>query len=75
MLKRELLTHFHLNQLEVASPLDQFEIRDLISIDAPLLSNLHLSITNITLYLIISLFLIVSLIVCSDNFNKLVSNN
>ncbi len=38
----------------VLSPLDQFEIRDLISIDAPVIDNLHLSITNIALYLIMA---------------------
>ena len=36
---------------EISSPLDQFEIRNLISLDAPLLANLHLSLTNIGLYL------------------------
>ncbi|KAH9806714.1 ATP synthase F0 subunit 6 [Melampsora americana] len=35
----------------VLSPLDQFEIRDLFSINANLLGNIHLSLTNIGLYL------------------------
>ena len=42
----------------VLSPLDQFEVRDLFSINANLLGNLHLSLTNIGLYLSISIFLI-----------------
>ena len=33
----------------VTSPLDQFEIRDLISIVMPILGNINLSITNMTL--------------------------
>ena len=37
----------------ILSPLDQFEIRNLISLDAPILGNLHLSITSIGLYLTI----------------------
>ena len=46
----------HLNF--VLSPLDQFEVRDLFSLNANLLGNLHLSLTNIGLYLTISIFLI-----------------
>lgn len=63
------------NLYTIASPLDQFEIRDLISLDVQVLSNLHLSITNITLYLTISLILVLNLILLSDNFNRVVSNN
>ena len=43
---------FTLNR-EIISPLNQFEIRDLLSLDAPMLGNLHLSITNIGLYFVI----------------------
>ena len=60
---------------EIISPLDQFEIRDLLSIDAPILGNLHISITNIGLYLIIGVFFILTLNILSTNYNKLVSNN
>ena len=59
---------------EIASPLDQFEIRNLISLDAPILANLHLSLTNIGLYLTISAFIILSLSVLGNNYNKVVSN-
>ena len=38
------------------SPLDQFEIRNLLSLDAPILGNLHISLTNIGLYLTKVLF-------------------
>jgi F-type H+-transporting ATPase subunit a len=37
--------------LFINSPLDQFEIRDLISLDGPLLFNLKFSLTNIGLYI------------------------
>ena len=60
---------------EIISPLDQFEIRDLLSIDAPLLGNLHISITNIGLYLMIGVFFILILNLLSTNYNRLVSNN
>jgi F-type H+-transporting ATPase subunit a len=59
---------------EIISPLDQFEIRDLISLDAPILGNLHLSITNIGLYLTISAFIILTLSIVSNNYDKVVSN-
>lgn len=58
----------------ITSPLDQFEIRDLLSIDAPVLGNLHISITNIGLYLTIGAFIILSLNVLATNYNKVVSN-
>ena len=58
----------------IASPLDQFEIRDLVSLDAPILGNLHLALTNISLYLIIGTFIIFILSLLSTNYHKLVSN-
>jgi F-type H+-transporting ATPase subunit a len=57
------------------SPLDQFEIRNLISLDAPIIGNLHLSITNIGLYLTIGTFLVLTLNILATNYNKVVSNS
>ena len=59
----------------IRSPLDQFELRDLISLDAPILGNLHISISNIGLYLVIAAFLGFSMSILATNFNRLVSNN
>jgi len=59
----------------ITSPLDQFEIRDLISLDAPILANLHLSITNIGFYLILGFLISLNLNIVGNNYNKLVSNN
>jgi F-type H+-transporting ATPase subunit a len=59
---------------EISSPLDQFEIRNLLSIDAPVLANIHISLTNIGLYLTIGTFLILSLNVLATNYNKIVSD-
>ena len=61
--------------LIITSPLDQFEIRDLLSIDAPILANLHLSITNIGFYLTIGITIALILNLLSTNYNKIVSNN
>jgi len=63
-----------MNNFVVLSPLDQFEIRDLISINLNILNNSHISLTNIGLYLIISTILILSLNKLATNYNKLISN-
>lgn len=58
----------------IISPLDQFEIRNLVSLDAPILGNLHLSITNIGLYLTIAAFLAFYLSILATNYLRLLSN-
>jgi hypothetical protein len=60
---------------EIVSPLDQFEIRNLLSLDAPILGNIHISLTNIGLYLIIGSFIALTLNLLATNYNKIVSNN
>jgi F-type H+-transporting ATPase subunit a len=59
----------------IPSPLDQFEIRNLLSLDAPILANLHISLTNIGLYLTIGAILVLTLNVLATNYNKVVSNS
>jgi F-type H+-transporting ATPase subunit a len=60
--------------VNATSPLDQFEIRNLLSLDAPILGNLSLSLTNIGLYLTIGGYLVFVLNLLSTNNNKIVSN-
>ena len=59
----------------IPSPLDQFEIRDLFSLDLPLLNDLHISLTNIGLYLTIGSLIVLSLNILATNYSKIVSNN
>lgn len=59
---------------EVLSPLDQFEIRDLLSLDIPVLGYFHFSITNIGFYLTIGLVFIIVIYLLSFNYDKLISN-
>jgi F-type H+-transporting ATPase subunit a len=66
------INNFH---KEIISPLDQFELRDLLSLDAPILGNFHISITNIGFYLMIGAVFIFILNLLSTNYNKLISNN
>jgi len=55
------------------SPLDQFEIRNLLSLDAPILGNLSITLTNIALYLTIGGYLVLALHLLAANNNKIVS--
>ena len=59
---------------EITSPLEQFEIRDILNLEV-LGGNLHLSLTNIGFYLIIGAFITLILSLVATNYNKLVSNN
>jgi F-type H+-transporting ATPase subunit a len=63
------------NLLNISSPLEQFEIRDLLSIDAPIIFNLHLSLTNIGLYLCLAASLVLALNLLATNYNKVVTNS
>ena len=70
------MTKFNIDVFkDTLSPLDQFEIRDLITLDAPILGNLAISLSNIGLYLTIAAYFVFTLNLLSDNNNKLVSNN
>jgi len=51
----------------INNPLDQFEIRNLISIDGPLLLNLNISLTNIGLYLLLASSIIMTFSVLTLN--------
>jgi hypothetical protein len=59
---------------DITSPLDQFEIRDLLNLEI-LGGTFHLSLTNIGFYLTIATLLILTLGLLATNYNKLVSNN
>jgi F-type H+-transporting ATPase subunit a len=59
----------------ITSPLNQFEIRNLLSLDAPIFGDLQISLTNIGLYLTIGAFAVLTLNVLSTNYNKVISNS
>ena len=62
------------NFLDIISPLDQFEIRNLINLNAPILGNVSLSLTNIGLYLTIAGYIVFMISLLSTNNNKVVPN-
>ena len=59
---------------EVLSPLDQFEIRDLLSLDMPVLGYFHLSITNIGLYMTIAAFIAFYFSILATNHSRITPN-
>jgi hypothetical protein len=63
-----------MNSNNIISPLDQFEIRNLLNIEAPLFGNMFLSITNIGLYLTIGGYLTFMLSILSTNEERIVPN-
>jgi F-type H+-transporting ATPase subunit a len=66
----------YLTTLEINnSPLDQFEIRDFITIYVPILNNINLSFTNISMYILISTFVCILFTLLSTNLNKLIFNS
>ena len=73
-LSEETRSNYSGEENPVQSPLDQFEIRNLLSLDAPILANLHLSLTNIRVYLTISAFIALMLNFLATNYNKVISN-
>nr|CAI9430460.1 ATP synthase Fo complex [Fomitopsis pinicola] len=56
----------------INSPLEQFEVSSLLSFNAPILGYLNISLTNLALYSIIVLSLIISIHYVSNNENKIV---
>lgn len=58
----------------ILNPLDQFEIRDLISINAPILFNAHISLTSIGLYITLASIIAISINILALN-NKIIFSN
>ena len=60
---------------EILSPLDQFEITNLIILDVPVLVNTYISITNIVLYLTLGTLIVIALKLIYINHNKISTAN
>lgn len=69
-----MLINSNINQsyLLINSPLEQFEVTSLLGLNAPILGYLNISITNLALYSLLVLFIIVAIHYISNNENKLV---
>jgi F-type H+-transporting ATPase subunit a len=60
------------NLFIISSPLDQFEVKSLTAFDAPVLGEFYLSLTNLGLYSLITLFLVLGLHIIANNNHKLI---
>ena len=56
------------------SPLDQFEIRDFISFDLAILNQIHFSFTNLGFYMLISTYIILTIVLLANNMKKIIYN-
>lgn len=63
------------HSFKVFSPLDQFEIRNLLNLEVPILANFHISLSNIALYLTIAAFISYALNLLASNYNIIVANS
>lgn len=60
------------NLIFITSPLEQFEVTSLIGLNAPIFGYLNLTLTNLALYCILVLLLVISLHVLANNNTKIV---
>jgi len=67
-------TSYMIKNINILSPNDQLEIRNLFSIDTPLLANINLSITNIGLYMTIAAFMAFYYSILATNHMKITPN-
>jgi F-type H+-transporting ATPase subunit a len=56
----------------IISPLDQFEVTSLIGLNAPIFGYINISLTNLGLYSFLILSVIISLHYFSNNNNKII---
>ena len=61
-----------MSNIFILSPLSQFEVTSLIGINAPILGYIHLSLTNLALYTLFILFIVVGLHFYGNNDNNLI---
>ena len=60
------------SKLYINNPLEQFEVSSLLGFNAPILGYLNLTLTNLTLYSILVVFLIITIHYLGNNENKIV---
>lgn len=65
------ISNLNQNNIIISSPLEQFEISSLISLNAPILGYLNITVTNLAFYSILILFLIIGLHILGNNETKI----
>lgn len=61
-----------MNQFWINSPLEQFEVINLISLNAPILGHLNLAFTNLSLYILLILSILIGFHILGNNDVKLI---
>jgi F-type H+-transporting ATPase subunit a len=61
------MEHIYIN-----SPLEQFEVLNLISLNAPILGHLNLALTNLSLYILLVLNVLIGFHILGNNDVKLI---
>lgn len=56
----------------INSPLEQFEVLNLISLNAPLLGHMNIALTNLSLYTLLVLSILIGFHILGNNDVKLV---
>ena len=64
-----------MENIYILSPLSQFEVVNLLGFTAPVLGYLHLNLTNLALYTIFILVIVLGLHINGNNDSKLIPNN
>jgi F-type H+-transporting ATPase subunit a len=59
----------------ILSPLSQFEVLSFVSINAPILDYINISLTNLGLYALLAMSVVIGLHMYGDNDSKIVPNN
>jgi F-type H+-transporting ATPase subunit a len=59
----------------ILSPLSQFEVLSFVSINAPILDYINISLTNLGLYTLLAMSVVIGLHMYGDNDSKIVPNN
>ena len=68
------LINSNLENIQILSPLDQFEVKTLIGFNAPLFGYIQLNLTNIALYLIVIISIITALHYFGNNENRILAS-
>ena len=63
------------SNLIINSPLEQFEVTNLLGLNAPIFGYLYINLTNLALYSMLVLAIIISIHYFGNNENKLVPSN
>jgi F-type H+-transporting ATPase subunit a len=72
MVYLHILSHIMINNIFINSPLEQFEVTPFFKFNAPILGDFNLSLTNLGLYALITVFLVLGLHIVANNSHSLI---